>query len=75
MADKKKPRFPLDLIGLLLGALLLGALLIYGAVTKQPLPILPALAVIAVNIVAAWRMAARIRRQRNADSNKKAPMP
>lgn len=73
MANDKKPRFPLDLIGLLLGALMLGALLIYGAITKQPLPVLPALVVIAVNVVAALRLAHRMRKQRNADVSKKPP--
>jgi hypothetical protein len=44
-------------IALLIGALALGALLIYSAVSGYELPFWPAMAVVAVNVVAAGRLA------------------
>jgi len=44
-------------IALLIGALALGALLVYAAVSGYELPFWPAMAVIAVNVVAAGRLA------------------
>ena len=44
-------------IALLIGALALGGLLIYSAVSGYELPFWPAMAVIAVNVVAAGRLA------------------
>ncbi len=44
-------------IAMLIGALALGALLIYSAVSGYELPFWPAMAVIAVNVVAAGRLA------------------
>lgn len=44
-------------IALLIGALALGALLIYSAVSGYELPFWPAMAVIAVNVAAAGRLA------------------
>jgi len=44
-------------IALLIGALALGALLVYSAVSGYELPFWPAIAVIAVNVVAAGRLA------------------
>lgn len=44
-------------IALLIGALALGALLVYSAVSGYELPFWPAMAVIAVNVVAAGRLA------------------
>lgn len=43
-------------IALLIGGLVLGGLLVYSAVSGYELPFWPALAVIAVNLVAAGRM-------------------
>ena len=43
-------------IALLIGALALGGLLIYSAVSGYELPFWPAMAVIAVNVVAAGRL-------------------
>jgi len=66
MTQDKKPKFPGDLIGLLIGALMLGGLLLYGAITQQPLPLLPALAVVAVNVIAAIRLLLNVRKRRAA---------
>lgn len=66
MTPGNKPQFPKDLIGLLLGAAMLGGLLLYGAVSKQPLPFWPAIAVIGVNVFAAVRIVLRVRKQRAA---------
>lgn len=66
MTPNKKPAFPADLIGLLIGALMLGGLLLYGATTQQPLPLLPALAVMAVNLFAAVRLLLNVRKRRAA---------
>jgi len=44
-------------IALLIGALALGGLLIYSAVSGYELPFWPAMAVIAVNVAAAGRLA------------------
>lgn len=74
MTHDKKTKFPADLIGLLIGALMLGSLLVYGAVTQQPLPMLPALAVILVNVVAAARLVLRVIKQRKANTHK-TPSP
>lgn len=43
-------------IALLIGGLALGGLLVYSAVSGYELPLWPALAVVAVNLVAAGRM-------------------
>ncbi|MDD2844328.1 MAG: hypothetical protein PHT57_05180 [Rhodoferax sp.] len=44
-------------IALLIGALALGALFVYSAVSGYELPFWPAMAVVAVNVVAAGRLA------------------
>ena len=44
-------------IALLIGALALGALFVYSAVSGYELPFWPAMAVVAVNVVAASRLA------------------
>ncbi len=51
-----------DLIGILLGAVALGGLLLYGAVSGQPLPVWPAIAVVLVNVVAAGRVFLGVRK-------------
>ncbi len=70
-----KPKFPKDLIGLLMGGVMLGALLLYGAASNQPLPFWPAIAVIGVNVFAAVRIMLRVRKQRAAKPPVDKPEP
>lgn len=59
MTSKNLQRGALNggVIAMLIGALALGALLVYSAVSGYEMPFWPAMAVIAVNCVAAGRLA------------------
>lgn len=79
MKHKQRGVIKGDLIGILLGGVALGGLLIYGAVSGQPLPVWPAIAVVVVNVVAAVRVflgVKRAKQQRQAQSvvNVKTPL-